>query len=113
MISLFIFMNIKDITNIETLPLVSMGFIFIGVAGGTIIPVIMFYSQTLSIERRGALAGLATAGQFIGIALGPITYGYFYDQGGITLVYLIILGVSLTFIIETIALYFVANKKKM
>ena len=37
MISLFIFMNIKDITNIETLPLVSMGFIFIGVAGGTII----------------------------------------------------------------------------
>jgi ACDE family multidrug resistance protein len=112
MVSLFILMNIEDITRIETLPLVAWGFIFIGIAGGTIIPAIMFYSQTLSIERRGALAGLATAGQFIGIALGPITYGYFYDQGGISLVYLIILGVSLTFIIETLTLYIVANKKK-
>ncbi|NHJ24978.1 MAG: MFS transporter [Candidatus Lokiarchaeota archaeon] len=110
--SIFTLLSIEDISNLETLSFVSLGFIFIGIAGGTIIPAVMFYSQTLSYERRGALAGLATASQFVGIALVPITYEFFYYQGGISLVYLAILIVSMVFIIVILVLYFKAKKKK-
>ena len=71
----------------------------------------MFYSQTLSKERRGALAGLATAGQFIGIALVPATYQKIFDFGGIAMVYLAILIVSLLFLIIFLLLYFIGKRE--
>jgi MFS family permease len=111
-ISLFILINTGDITNIEKLPLVSMGFIFSGIAGGTFIPTVMFYSQTLSLERRGALAGLATAGQFIGTALVPIIYKPFFDQEGIVLVYFMIVIVASLLTIVISLLYVVSKRKK-
>jgi MFS family permease len=111
-ISLIIFLLLGDITRLEVLIFVALGFIFVGIAGGSILPVIMFYSQTLSLERRGSLAGLSTAGQFIGIALVPITYEPFFNLGGISLVYLVILIVSCIFVVIFSLLYRLANKTK-
>lgn len=112
-VSLLILINTGDITSFEKLPFVSLGFIFSGIAGGTFIPTVMFYSQTLSLERRGALAGLATAGQFIGIALVPIIYKPLYDQEGILLVYFIIVIVAALLTIIIGALYFATKRKKI
>jgi MFS family permease len=109
-ISLIIFISIEDVTSMDMLVFVSLGFIFAGISGGSLLPAIMFYSQTLSHERRGALAGLSTAGQFIGIALVPIIYEPFFHQGGISLVYLIVLIISIIFLIIISMLYLVAKK---
>jgi len=95
----------------ETLVFIALGLIFMGMSGGTLIPSIMFYSQSLSKERRGALAGLATAGQFIGIALVPTTYELFFHFGGIGLVYLAILIVSIILLIVVSLLYILAKRR--
>ena len=109
-ISLAILLSLGNIARMEVLVFVALGLIFVGISGGTLLPAIMFYSQTLSHERRGALAGLSTAGQFIGIAIIPIIYLPFFNQGGITLVYFIILFVSFIFVIIITLLYIVAKK---
>ena len=114
LLSLFIGMIVLSLVgtiDIETLVFISIGLIFMGMAGGTLIPSIMFYSQTLSKERRGALAGLATAGQFIGIALVPTTYKSFYDSGGIGLVYLVILIISI-FLLIVMSLLYIFTKNR-
>ncbi len=81
--------------SLEALVLTTTGLIFMGFAGGLLFTSLMFYSQTLSQERRGALAGLTTAGQFIGIAFVTITLEPFFNSGGISLVYIIILIISM------------------
>ena len=96
--------------SFEALPFTSMGLIFMGFAGGILITLAMFYSQTLSKERRGALAGLTTAFLFIGIAFVPTTLEPFYNSGGISLVYIIILVVSMILIVVLILLYKFAKK---
>ncbi|MFW9937767.1 MAG: MFS transporter [Candidatus Thorarchaeota archaeon] len=114
LISLFLGMIILTSVGkieIESLGFITIGLIFMGMAGGTLIPSIMFYSQTLSKERRGALAGLATAGQFIGIALIPTIYEPFFHSGGIGLVYLAVLIVSI-FLLIAISLLFILAKKR-
>jgi len=111
-VSLLILINTGNIGSVEKLPLVSLGFIFSGIAGGTFIPTIMFYSQTLSLERRGALAGLATAGQFIGTALVPIIYKPFFDREGILLVYFIIVIAATVLSIVISLLYIISKRKK-
>jgi len=84
--------------SFEALVLTTIGLIFMGFAGGLLFTSLMFYSQTLSQERRGALAGLTTAGQFIGIAFVPMTFEPFFNSGGISLVYGAILVISLVLI---------------
>ena len=96
--------------SFEALPFTSMGLIFMGFAGGILITLAMFYSQTLSKERRGALAGLTTAFLFIGIAFVPTTLEPFYNSGGISLVYMIILVVSMILLVVLILLYKFAKK---
>jgi len=98
--------------SFEALPFTSLGLIFMGFAGGILMTLIMFYSQTLSIERRGALAGLTTASQFIGIAFVPTTFEPFFNSGGISLVYMIILIVSTIVLVVLILLYKFANKER-
>ena len=90
--------------SVEALPFTSLGLIFMGYGGGTMITLIMFYSQTLSKERRGALAGLTTAFLFIGIALVPTTLEQFYNSGGIFLTYTIIFIFSMLLIVLLISL---------
>lgn len=82
-----------------------------GAAGGTLIPCAMFYSQTLSKERRGALAGLVTAGQFTGIALVPSIYENVFHDGGIFMVYILISIVSLILLLDAILLLRVSKTK--
>ncbi|MFX0059988.1 MAG: MFS transporter [Candidatus Hodarchaeota archaeon] len=114
LLTLFIGMIILSLVGkieIESLGFITIGLIFMGMSGGTLIPSIMFYSQTLSKERRGALAGLATAGQFIGIALVPTTYESFFHSGGIGLVYLTILIVSLLLLVVISLLYILTKNR--
>jgi len=96
--------------SFEALPFTSLGLLFMGFAGGILMTLVMFYSQTLSIERRGALAGLTTAFQFIGIAFVPTTFEPFFNSGGISLVYIIILMVSAILLVVLILLYKFAKK---
>ena len=96
--------------SFEALPFTSMGLLIMGFAGGILITLVMFYSQTLSKERRGALAGLTTAFQFIGIAFVPTTLEPFFNSGGISLVYMVILLVSTILLVFLILLYKFAKK---
>jgi MFS family permease len=84
-----------DITSSDVLFFVTIGLILVSVAGGILLPSILYFSQAISKEGRGALAGLTTAGQFIGIALIPTTYETFYLEGGINAVYLAIFIISI------------------
>jgi MFS family permease len=96
--------------SLVALPLTSIGLIFMGFAGGILMTLIMFYSQTLSKERRGALAGLTTAFIFIGIALVPTTLEPFFTFGGISIVYMVIFVFSIALIFSLVLLY--KNGKK-
>ena len=96
----------------DALVIASIGLVFMGLAGGTLITLVMFYSQTLSKERRGALAGLTTAFQFIGIAFVPMTLKPFFNSGGISLVYLVILMISMILLLTLMLLYKFARKTK-
>ncbi len=96
--------------SFEALPFTSMGLLIMGFAGGILMTLVMFYSQTLSKERRGALAGLITAFQFIGIAFVPTTLEPFFNSGGISLVYMIILLVSTILLVFLVLLYKFAKK---
>ena len=96
--------------SFDALILTTIGLLFMGFAGGILMTSIMYYSQTLSKERRGALAGLTTAFQFIGIAFVPTTLEPFFNSGGISLVYLMILIFSAIFLIVIILLNNFAKK---
>ena len=98
--------------SFEALVLTTTGLIFMGFAGGLLFTSLMYYSQTLSQERRGALAGLTTAAQFIGIAFVTITFEPFFNSGGISLVYIIILMVSVILLVVLILLYKFSKKTK-
>lgn len=107
-VSLIILLSIGDITRVEIFPYLALGWVFAGLAGGTLFPLITYYSQVLSPERRGALAGLLTAGYFIGIALVPTTLEpVSYNS---TVLYITILGISVLFVIILSLLYFLAKR---
>jgi len=98
--------------NYEALLLTTIGLLFMGFAGGILMTSVMYYSQTLSKERRGALAGLTTAFQFIGIAFVPTTFEPFFNFGGISLVYIVILMISIILLLTLTLLYKFAKKIK-
>ncbi len=97
--------------SIEAIVFTSLGLVFMGFAGGVLMTLIMYFSQTLSVERRGALAGLTTSFQFIGVAFVPSMLEPFYHFGGISLVYLIILIVSVVLLATLLLLYKFAQTK--
>ncbi len=110
-IALILLLSLGDITRMEVLIFVSIAYMLLGISGGTLISTVMYYSQILSIKSRGTLAGLATFGQFIGTALIPITYDYFFHFGGIQAVYYTVLIISLFLIIVLGLLYKMSNYK--
>ena len=109
--ALIILLLIGDITQSEKLGFLATGWIFSGLAGGILFPAITYYSQVLSPKRRGALAGLLTAGYFIGIALVPTTLAPVSDLYGITGIYICILVISVLFVISIFLLYKSAKRK--
>lgn len=109
-VSLAILLLVGDITQKEVFIVLAIGWIIAGLAGGILFPAITYYSQVLSPERRGALAGLLTAGYFIGIALVPTTLAPISEMFGITGIYLSILGISLLFVFILSLLYILAKR---
>ena len=77
----------------NTIP-VALALFLAGWGGGTLVPVITTFSQTLSPERRGALAGASTFSQFAGYSLVPIIYGLLVPSG-MRFVYFAILWASI------------------
>jgi MFS family permease len=102
--SLFLFLLIGDITILEAMPLVGLALVLIGWAGGILFPLMITYSQVISPERRGVLAGVVTSASFFGIALIPSVYEPFFHIGMPSL-YLAILGVSVLLLIFISILY--------
>ncbi|MBA7705580.1 hypothetical protein ES703_114412 [subsurface metagenome] len=100
-----------DITRSEIIFYVAICLLLAGVAGGILFPSIMYYSQILSPERRGALAGLLTAGYFIGIALVPLFYEPFFNAGGINAVFQVILIISILLVLIIGLLYTLAKRQ--
>jgi MFS family permease len=88
---------VGDITRPEILVYALIVIAFSGVVSSTLFPTLSYFSQTLSEERRGTLAGLTKASSFIGMSLIPIFYTPIYESLGITAVYItsIILAVVL------------------
>jgi MFS family permease len=85
----------NDVAAQAATPNLVFGLALVGIAAGSIFPVIMFFSQTVSIQRRGVLAGLITFGYFTGIALVTFMYVPLYLAAGIRTVYLGIIIVSI------------------
>lgn len=101
-----------DITRTDILVYVTISLIMMGMGSGFLYPTIMYFSQSLSPERRGALAGLITAVTFFGIALIPLVYESLYLYGGITIVYFAIFLMLILLIITLVLLYTLEKKQK-
>jgi len=110
-VALIILLILGDITQPEKIVLLAIGWTISGLAGGILFPSITYYSQILSPKRRGALAGLLTAGYFTGIALVPTTLAPLFTLYGITGVYICILGISILFVINISLLFKIARGK--
>jgi MFS family permease len=108
--SILILIIIGDITILERISYLSLGWILTGFSGGILFTTITYYSQVLSSKGRGALAGSLTASYFTGIALVPITLAPFSDMYGIVGIYFAILFVSILFVIITFLLYLYSRK---
>ena len=103
--ALFILLSLGDITRSEVLIFDALAYMLLGTSGGALISTVMYYSQILSRESRGTLAGLATFGQFIGNALVPITYDYIFYSGGIQAIYYVVLIALIPLSIILVLLY--------
>ena len=92
-----------DITLADRLILVMIALPIAGIAGGSLNSIVLQYSQRISPKRRGVLAGLVTAAQFIGAAIVPTIYQPFFNIS-ISMVYLAILCASIILTIFLISL---------
>ncbi|MHA2115971.1 MAG: MFS transporter [Candidatus Thorarchaeota archaeon] len=102
--SLSLFILIGDISIPSSIPLVGLSLALIGWAGGVLFPLMIAYSQVISPERRGVLAGVVTSSSFFGAALIPTIYEPLFLLGMRSL-YLGILGVSVLLLIFLSILY--------
>ena len=107
--SLIILIIIEDITRSDMFIFLAIGWILGGLAGGILFTSITYYSQVLSPENRGALAGSLTASYFVGIALVPTSLAPIFEIFGITGVYVSILLISIIFTLVIIFLYRLSN----
>ena len=95
---------IGDITVLSSIPLVGLALALTGWAGGVLFPLMITYSQVISPERRGVLAGVVTSASFFGVALIPTIYEPLFNLGMRSL-YLGILCVSTLLLIFISILY--------
>lgn len=95
---------IGDITLSSSILFVLLGLVAVGWAGGLLFPIMITYSQVISPERRGVLAGVVTFAFFLGSALIPTVYEPLYLVG-ISWVYTGMLIVSVFLMVLFILLY--------
>jgi len=103
-ISLAIFLIIGDITVLANLSYVAIALALMGWAGGVLFPLMIAYSQIISPERRGVLAGIVTSASFFGVALIPTVYEPLFLLG-MPFLYLGILGVATLMVVFISILY--------
>ena len=103
-VALILFLLVGDITLAGAIPLVSVALVMMGWSGGILFPYMVTYSQLISPERRGVLAGIVTSASFFGIALIPTVYEPLFHLGMSSL-YLGILGVTTLLLIFILILY--------
>ncbi len=93
-IAIILFLLVGDITIASSIPIVGLAIILVGWAGGILFPLMITYSQIISPEKRGVLAGIVTFSFFFGVALIPSIYEPLFLLGMPSL-YLGILGVTI------------------
>ena len=101
---IFLFILIGDITQPSAILFDGLAIILVGWAGGILFPLMITYSQIISPERRGVLAGIVTFAFFLGYALVPSIYDPLFQQG-MTSLYLGIFGVTVLLFAFLIILY--------
>jgi MFS family permease len=79
--SLLLFISIGDITLPGNIVLVGLALLFAGWAGGTLSPIVNTYSQVISPQRRGVLAGLIMSTLFVGQGAVTIVYQQLFIVG--------------------------------
>ena len=103
-LGLTIFIIIGDFTATSSITLVGLALICVGWAGGLLFPTMITFSQIISPERRGVLAGTVTFAFFLGSALVPIMFEPFF-LSGIVAVYVGMFAVSAILLVFFIILY--------
>jgi len=103
-IAIALFLIVGDITIAGSIPIVGLAIILVGWAGGILFPLMITYSQVISPEKRGVLAGIVTFSFFFGVALIPLIYEPLFILGMPSL-YLGILGVTILLLLFATILY--------
>jgi len=103
-IGLTVFIIIGDFTVATSIPLLGLALISVGWAGGLLFPTMITFSQIISPEHRGVLAGAVTFAFFLGSALIPIVFEPLFLLG-IAVVYWAMLAVSAILLVVFIFLY--------
>ena len=103
-LGLSIFIIIGNLTVASSIPFVGLALISVGWAGGLFFPTMITFSQIISPERRGVLAGAVTFSFFLGSALIPIAFEPLF-LSGIGMVYTGMLLVSAILLVFFIVLY--------
>jgi DHA1 family bicyclomycin/chloramphenicol resistance-like MFS transporter len=103
-VGILLFLLIGDITLPSALPWDGIAIILVGWAGGLLFPLMITYSQIISPERRGVLAGIVTFAFFLGYAFIPTIYEPLFHQG-MTSLYLGIFGVNILLLVFVTVLY--------
>lgn len=101
---LILFLLIGDITLSSSILVVGVALALVGWGGGILFPLMITYSQVISPERRGVLAGIVTSAFFFGAAINPSLYEPLFLLGMSSL-YLGILSVSVLLAIFLSILY--------
>ncbi|MFX1482433.1 MAG: MFS transporter [Promethearchaeota archaeon] len=82
----------------SSVPIIAVAIALVGFAGGILFPLMIAFSQVLSPERRGVLAGAITFSSFFGVALIPSIYEPLFEIS-MTSVYTGILVLSLLLLV--------------
>jgi MFS family permease len=101
---LSIFIVVGNLTVASSIPLVGLALVSVGLAGGLLFPTMITYSQVISPEHRGVLAGIVTFSFFLGSAIIPIMFEPLFLVG-ISSVYIGMLLVSAILVLSYIALH--------
>jgi DHA1 family bicyclomycin/chloramphenicol resistance-like MFS transporter len=94
---------IIGLTVASPIPIVGLALVSTGWAGGILFPTMITYSQIVSPEHRGVLAGVVTFSFFIGSALIPIIFEPLFLMG-LQLVYIAMSLVSVILVFFFIVL---------
>ncbi|MFW9847235.1 MAG: hypothetical protein ACFFD6_10830, partial [Candidatus Thorarchaeota archaeon] len=101
---LSIFILIGNTLTASSAAFVGVGLIGVGWAGGSLSPIMFTYSQVISPEHRGVLAGVVTFSSFTGAALNPIMFAPLY-QIGLQTVYIAMLVLSFILVLFFASVY--------